>query len=135
MASTFDLDRGIAHADESAAASRLTLRERQVLGWAAAGKSSWETGMILGIGKRTVDEHAQTAMRKLGAVTRIQAVAIAIRTGELTESGENASVLQPAPPKPENPYELAVKQLIRQKAAARRSARRVRLSTLRWALT
>ncbi|HEY0439676.1 MAG TPA: helix-turn-helix transcriptional regulator, partial [Xanthobacteraceae bacterium] len=125
MPSTFDRDRGIAHSDESAVASRLTVRERQVLGWAAAGKSSWETGMILGIGKRTVDEHAQTAMRKLGAVTRIQAVAIAIRTGELTESGENASVLQPPPTtKPENPYELAVKQLIRQKAAARRSARR-----------
>jgi DNA-binding CsgD family transcriptional regulator len=135
MPSTFDRDRGIAQLDESAVASRLTVRERQVLGWAAAGKSSWETGMILGIGKRTVDEHAQTAMRKLGAVTRIQAVAIAIRTGELTESGETGSVLEPAPTKPENPYELAVKELIRQQAAARRSARRVRLSTLRWALT
>jgi LuxR family transcriptional regulator, quorum-sensing system regulator BjaR1 len=31
------------------------------------------------VGKRTVDEHAQTAMRKLGAVNRTQAVAIALR--------------------------------------------------------
>jgi LuxR family quorum sensing-dependent transcriptional regulator len=57
----------------------LTPREREVLAWAAQGKSAWEIGEILMIAKRTVDEHAQTAMRKLGAVNRTQAVAIAIR--------------------------------------------------------
>jgi len=35
----------------------LTPREREVLSWAAQGKSAWETGEILGIAKRTVDEH------------------------------------------------------------------------------
>jgi LuxR family transcriptional regulator, quorum-sensing system regulator BjaR1 len=57
----------------------LTLREREVLAWSAQGKSAWEIGEILNLAKRTVDEHAKTAMRKLGAGTRTQAVAIAIR--------------------------------------------------------
>jgi LuxR family quorum sensing-dependent transcriptional regulator len=56
-----------------------TLREREVLAWSAQGKLAWEIGEILSLAKRTVDEHAKTAMRKLGATTRTQAVAIAIR--------------------------------------------------------
>jgi LuxR family quorum sensing-dependent transcriptional regulator len=58
---------------------QLTRREREVLTWTAHGKSAWEIGEILHIAKRTVDEHAQTAFRKLGAVNRTQAVAIALR--------------------------------------------------------
>jgi LuxR family transcriptional regulator, quorum-sensing system regulator BjaR1 len=50
-----------------------------VLVWTAHGKSAWEIGEILGIAKRTVDEHAQTAFRKLGAANRTQAVALAVR--------------------------------------------------------
>jgi LuxR family transcriptional regulator, quorum-sensing system regulator BjaR1 len=57
----------------------LTAREREVLVWAAHGKSAWEIGEILGIAKRTVDEHAKTACLKLGAANRVQAVAIALR--------------------------------------------------------
>jgi LuxR family transcriptional regulator, quorum-sensing system regulator BjaR1 len=59
----------------------LTSREREVLAWAAQGKSAWETGEILKVAKRTVDEHALKAMRKLGAANRTQAVAIALRRG------------------------------------------------------
>jgi LuxR family quorum sensing-dependent transcriptional regulator len=59
----------------------LTPREREVLAWVANGKSAWEIGEILKIGKRTVDEHAQTAFRKLGAVNRTHAVAIALLDG------------------------------------------------------
>src|SRR5579863_4951512 len=55
----------------------LTEREREVLTWMASGKSSWEIGEILGIAKRTVDEHSQTLQRKLGAASRPHAVAIA----------------------------------------------------------
>jgi LuxR family quorum sensing-dependent transcriptional regulator len=58
---------------------KLTTREREVLAWSAQGKSAWEIGEILTVSRRTVDEHAQTAMRKLGAASRTQAVAIAIR--------------------------------------------------------
>jgi LuxR family quorum sensing-dependent transcriptional regulator len=57
----------------------LTLREREVLGWVARGKSAWEIGDILDITKRTVDAHVQSAIRKIGAVNRANAVAIAIR--------------------------------------------------------
>lgn len=57
----------------------LTDREREVLTWHAAGKTAWEIGEILGISQRTVEEHAQTAARKLGATNRTQAVALAIR--------------------------------------------------------
>jgi LuxR family quorum sensing-dependent transcriptional regulator len=57
----------------------LTPREREVLSWAAQGKSAWETGEILGIAKRTVDEHVQSASRKLNAANRTQAVVAALR--------------------------------------------------------
>jgi LuxR family quorum sensing-dependent transcriptional regulator len=59
----------------------LTSREREVLTWTAAGKSAWEIGAILSISTRTVNEHAQTAMRKLGAGNRTHAVALALRDG------------------------------------------------------
>jgi DNA-binding CsgD family transcriptional regulator len=49
-----------------------------VLAWSAQGKSASEIGEILNVDKRTVDEHAQTALRKLGATNRTQAVALAI---------------------------------------------------------
>jgi LuxR family transcriptional regulator, quorum-sensing system regulator BjaR1 len=61
--------------------SRLTPREHEVLTWVARGKSAWEIGKILKISKRTVDEHAATAVGKLGAVSRVHAVALAMRDG------------------------------------------------------
>jgi LuxR family transcriptional regulator, quorum-sensing system regulator BjaR1 len=61
--------------------SPLTSREIEVLRWVAHGKSAWEIGEILDITKRTVDEHVQTAVRKLGALNRTHAVALAIRDG------------------------------------------------------
>lgn len=57
----------------------LTAREREVLTWAAQGKSASQISETLSISKRTVDEHTQTAARKLGAANRTQAVAIALR--------------------------------------------------------
>ena len=59
--------------------SNLTTREREVLHWIASGKLAWEIGEILAISKRTVDEHTQAGLRKLGAANRAQAVAIAMR--------------------------------------------------------
>lgn len=58
---------------------RLTARERETLRWAAHGKSAWEIGEILAIAQRTAEEHLSTAGRKLGAVNRTHAVALAIR--------------------------------------------------------
>lgn len=56
----------------------LTPREREVLSWAARGKSAWEVGEILHITQRTAEEHVATASRKLGAMNKTHAVAIAI---------------------------------------------------------
>jgi DNA-binding CsgD family transcriptional regulator len=57
----------------------LTLREVEVLTWVARGKSAWEAGKVLGIAKRTVDEHVASAVRKLGAANRTEAIALAVR--------------------------------------------------------
>jgi LuxR family transcriptional regulator, quorum-sensing system regulator BjaR1 len=70
--------------DTDAGPRELTSREREVLTWAAQGKSAWEIGQILHIAKRTVDEHTQTAMRKLGAANRTHAVVIALRDRMIT---------------------------------------------------
>jgi DNA-binding CsgD family transcriptional regulator len=60
-------------------AKTLSRRELEVLTWVARGKSAWEIGEILRIAKRTVDEHVQNIVRKLGAANRTQAAAIAVR--------------------------------------------------------
>jgi DNA-binding CsgD family transcriptional regulator len=60
-------------------AKRLSPREREVLGWVAKGKTAAQIAAILNIKKRTVDEHTSTAMRKLAAANRTQAVAVALR--------------------------------------------------------
>ncbi len=59
----------------------LTARESEVLRWVANGKSAWQIGEILNITKRTVDEHVQMAVHKLGAANRTHAVSIALRDG------------------------------------------------------
>jgi LuxR family quorum sensing-dependent transcriptional regulator len=66
---------------QSAPKAVLTNRQQEVLTWVAVGKSAWETGKILRISSRTVEEHARLVLAKLGAVNRTQAVAIAIRDG------------------------------------------------------
>lgn len=75
----FDRMRRLRTAGTSAKLPHLTSREREVLAWVAQGKSAWEIGEILNIAKRTVDEHVHMASRKLNAVNRAQAVAIALR--------------------------------------------------------
>lgn len=57
----------------------LTHRETEVLRWAAAGKSYWEIGTILGISERTVRFFMTNARRKLNVVSNTQAVAQAVR--------------------------------------------------------
>lgn len=58
---------------------RLSEREKDVLSWSARGRSASETAELMGIAKRTVDQHAANACRRLGASNRMQAVAIAVR--------------------------------------------------------
>jgi len=58
---------------------RLTVREIQCLRWSASGKSSEEIAIILHISAHTVNGYPKSAMRKLDAVNRMQAVARACR--------------------------------------------------------
>ncbi len=63
-------------APKSAQAS-LSERELQVLGWAAGGKSAWETSQILGLSQRTVDSYIRNCLKKLEVTNKTQAVAMA----------------------------------------------------------
>ncbi|MCB5174802.1 MULTISPECIES: helix-turn-helix transcriptional regulator [Microvirga] len=62
---------------------KLTPREREVLTWAAAGKSAWETSAILGISQATVITHLDNIRRKLHVANTTQAVVAALQSGEL----------------------------------------------------
>jgi LuxR family quorum sensing-dependent transcriptional regulator len=68
---------------EELPAKRLTPREREVLAWAAAGKSAWETSVLLGISEATVITHLDHIRRKLNVANTTHAVVVALQTGEL----------------------------------------------------
>jgi DNA-binding CsgD family transcriptional regulator len=74
------LNERMAPAERSPALSE---RELECMRWVAAGKSDWETGMILKISSATVRFHVERARRKLNAVTRPQAVAALAARGLL----------------------------------------------------
>ncbi len=67
--------------ERSAGQNPLTPRELECLIWSADGKTSWEISEILEVSERTVNAHLGRAIRKLGVVSRTQAVAEAIRRG------------------------------------------------------
>jgi len=71
---------GDADANENAPHAPLELseRERDVLRWTAAGKTSSETGTIMGISARTVNYHMTSILLKLNAVNKTQAVVKAV---------------------------------------------------------
>ncbi|MDT0156907.1 LuxR C-terminal-related transcriptional regulator [Microbacterium sp. ARD32] len=58
----------------------LTVRERQVLEYVMRGLSDAAIATRLGISARTVESHVVAARRKLGAATRDQAAALAMRS-------------------------------------------------------
>lgn len=63
----------------TAGREKLSSREVECLRWAAAGKSSDEIAVILGISVYTVSSYFKSATRKLQAVNRMQAIAVALR--------------------------------------------------------
>jgi LuxR family transcriptional regulator, quorum-sensing system regulator BjaR1 len=69
--------------DQHIIRQKLTPREREVLTWAAAGKSAWETSSILGVSEVTVISHLNNVRRKLNVANTTQAVVVALQTGEL----------------------------------------------------
>lgn len=60
---------------------RLSPRERQMLQWAAVGKTSWEIGIITKVSEKTVDFHLASACHKLRVNKRTAAVARAAAWG------------------------------------------------------
>lgn len=60
-------------------AFQLSERERQVLEWASAGKTSWEIAAILQLSEHTVNQYLASSIQKLGATNRVHAVAKAMR--------------------------------------------------------
>lgn len=61
----------------------LTAREKECLKWVAAGKTSWETSIIMGISERTVIFHVTNAATKMGTTSRTNAAIIALMNGEI----------------------------------------------------
>jgi len=59
----------------------LTTQETQCLQWFAHGKTPWEIGEIMKISEATTAFYLENAMKKLGAVNRLQALAIAMDRG------------------------------------------------------
>ncbi|HEX2724431.1 MAG TPA: LuxR C-terminal-related transcriptional regulator [Beijerinckiaceae bacterium] len=67
--------------DDLAGEVTLTDRERDVVAWAARGKTGVDTAEILRISEDTVDTHMRSVMRKLNASNKTHAVAKAIYFG------------------------------------------------------
>ena len=61
----------------------LSAREREVLIWAAEGKTASETADILHVSASAVNLYAQRALSKLQARSKTQAVAIAMQNSML----------------------------------------------------
>jgi DNA-binding CsgD family transcriptional regulator len=61
----------------------LSPRELECLQWVSRGKSSGDIGSILGLSPRTIDSYLEKACSKLRVRTRIEAVALAVRTGTI----------------------------------------------------
>lgn len=72
---------GLSKRDSTNAASSLTARERDCLALIADGLRTADVGHRLGISEGTVEMHTRNARARLGAQTRDQAVAIAVRAG------------------------------------------------------
>ena len=66
-------------AESAGDSASLTIRERQCLGWASAGKTMQEMATILGVTPRVVKFHLDNGRKKLGASTLPHAVALALR--------------------------------------------------------
>lgn len=60
---------------------KMNAQELECIQWAAAGKTSWEIGKILGRSECTVNYHIQRVCLKLGVTRRRAAVAKLLADG------------------------------------------------------
>ena len=68
---------------EPASFPGLSPRERECLQWVSAGKTDWEIGEILSISEKTANAHIERVKQKYNVATRVQAVVLALRAGEI----------------------------------------------------
>lgn len=68
-------------ASENAHVIKLTAREKEVLQWSAAGKSSWEIGQIVCCTEAGVNYHFCNIRRKFGVRSRSRATIMALEQG------------------------------------------------------
>lgn len=66
--------------------AQLTQRQRDCLLWIAAGKSDWETAIILGISEETVKQHISDACNRMGIKKRTLLLFLALRNGAISIS-------------------------------------------------
>jgi DNA-binding CsgD family transcriptional regulator len=64
----------------------LSEREKEVLTWVARGKTAWEVATILHLSRRTVEWYVNQARIRLNAATVVQAVAEAMKSGQIAPS-------------------------------------------------
>ncbi|MGF1624766.1 MAG: autoinducer binding domain-containing protein [Alphaproteobacteria bacterium] len=76
---------------------QLSVREKDVLAWTSAGKSSWEISQILGVAEKTVEQHLANARQRLGVYKTVHAVIKAYMLGliepDRIEPNEDSSLL------------------------------------------
>lgn len=75
----FELNEVEAGPPQEKTRGNLSRREADCLKWAAAGKTTWEIGAILGISEHTAAVHLRHVNRKLNVSSRAQAVAEAMK--------------------------------------------------------
>lgn len=59
----------------------LSLRQREVMFWAAEGKTRADTAAILGVAESTIQHHRTKVFEKLGSLSLAHAVALCFRHG------------------------------------------------------
>jgi DNA-binding NarL/FixJ family response regulator len=69
---------------ENGRTKTLSPREREILGLLSKGLSGEEAAKQLFLSSETVRTHVRNAMTKLGATTRVHAVALALKRGEIS---------------------------------------------------
>lgn len=73
----------VANDDRPIELVKLSRREKEVLKWAAVGKTAWETAQIVGITERTVTHHLNNACLKLKVSNKTHAVVKAIQLRQI----------------------------------------------------
>jgi len=75
--------RDLSHAIGEAGTVQLGPRERECLQWVADGKTDWEISEILSISEKTANTYIERVKHKFGVATRVQAVVMGLRAGQI----------------------------------------------------